>query len=101
METYFQGSTDASNPSNVGAFNTTIANATAWHQIQGFQTYGTVNTLIFGTEGCMGCHYSASIATGKTTTNGKQTAIYGASAAADFSWLLQLKAQFKTAKKSK
>lgn len=98
METYFQGSTAGG--SDVTLYNTTIANTTAWHQIQSFQQYGNVSYLIFGTEGCMGCHYSASIATGKTIVNGKPVATYGASAAADFSWLLQLKAQFKTAKTS-
>lgn len=96
METYFQGSTVGG--SDVTLYNTSIANVTAWHQIQGFQQYGNVNYLIFGTEGCMGCHYSASIATGKTIVNGQPVATYGAAAAADFSWLLQLKAHFKTAK---
>jgi len=98
METYFQGSTNGG--SDVTQYNTTIANATAWHQIDQFQKYGNVNYLIFGTEGCMGCHYSASIATGKTMVNGKPVATYGPSASADFSWLLTQKAQFKTAKKS-
>lgn len=98
METYFQGSTKGG--SDVTQYNTTIANATAWHQIDQFQTYGNVNYLIFGTEGCMGCHYSAAIATGKKMVDGKPVAIYGASASADFSWLLTQKAQFKTAKKS-
>lgn len=98
METYFQGSTAGG--SDVTLYNTTIANTTAWHQIEGFQQYGNVSYLIFGTEGCMGCHYSASIATGKTIFNGEPVATYGASATADFSWLLQLKAQFKTAKTS-
>jgi hypothetical protein len=97
METYFQGSTNGG--TDVTQFNTTIANATAWHQIDQFQKYGNVNYLIFGTEGCMGCHYSASIATGKTMVNGKPVATYGPSASADFSWLLTQKAQFKTAKK--
>lgn len=98
METYFQGSTNGG--ADVTQYNTTIANATAWHQIDQFQTYGNVNYLIFGTEGCMGCHYSASIAAGKKIVNGKPVAIPGASATADFSWLLTQKAQFKTVKKS-
>lgn len=97
METYFQGATDASN-GVVALFNTNIANATAWHQIQGFQQYGSNNQLIFSTESCIGCHYSGAIATGETTQNGKRTATYGDPASADFSWLLQLKAQFKSAK---
>ncbi len=94
METYFQGATDASN-GNIAQFNTNIANATAWHQIQGFKQYGTNNQLIFSTEGCIGCHYSGAIATGETVQNGKRAAIYGNPASSDFSWLLQLKAKFK------
>lgn len=96
METYFQGATDASG--GVSGYNTNIANATAWHQIQGFQQFGSNNQLIFSTESCIGCHYSGAIATGETVTDGKRTAIYGKPASADFSWLLQLKAQFKSAK---
>ncbi len=95
METYFQGATDASND-DITLFNTNIANATAWHQIQGFQQFGTNDQLIFSTESCVGCHYSAAVASGETVENGKRTASYGKPASADFSWLLQLKAQFKS-----
>ena len=94
METYFQGATE------VGAgnakYNTAIANTSAWHQIQGNKQYGANNTRIFGTESCMGCHYSSSITVGeKVGSNGEKQAIAGEPGSADFSWLLGLKAQFK------
>ena len=53
------------------------------------------NTRIFGTESCMGCHYSASIAVSSVDKNGTRKAQFGAPGNADFSWLLQLKAHFK------
>jgi len=56
------------------------------------------NTQVFGTESCMACHFSAGIATGYITknTNGHSTKVpvFGGDLSADFSWLLQLKAQF-------
>ena len=96
METYFQGETAGG--TDVAAYNTKIANEEAWTQIQGFKTYGTNTDRIFGTESCIGCHYSGSIVTSITTdADGKKTAHFEQPASSDFSWLLQMKAQFKTA----
>ncbi|MFT5084031.1 MAG: hypothetical protein ACI9Y1_002083 [Lentisphaeria bacterium] len=89
METYFQGATTTGKGNEF--FNTKLGNIEAWHQIQGFKENGTNTQRIFGTEGCMGCHYSAAIATGVDKDG---AAIYGAANTADFSWLLQLKAKF-------
>jgi hypothetical protein len=103
METYFQGATDASSHPKLtdaerhALYNTKIANEEAWNQIEGFKTYGTNHERIFGTESCIGCHSSASIAIGYETneTTGKKTPTFGAAGIADFSWLLQIKAKFK------
>ena len=99
METYFQGATQGTD------FNYLIANEPAWLQIEGFPQQTT--ELIFGTESCVGCHASASIAVGDTIINGKRTAIFGqrylyeSQAIGDFSWLMQLKASFKQAPKTR
>ena len=100
METYFQGaSLTLANQVYTAGYNQQIANAEAWHQIQGFQANGTNPNRIFGTESCMGCHYSSAIAVGEEMVDGKRTAIFGEPLSADFSWLPQLKAHFKTTKK--
>ncbi len=67
---------------------------TAQFQIQGFPFD---DTPVFGTESCMGCHYSSGSAVGYSLgPDGKtKEAVYGPPLTADFSWLLQLKAQFK------
>jgi len=66
-------------------------NQPAQFQIQGFPFN---ETPIFGTESCMGCHYSAGIAVDTIVDNYGQTQIvYGPPSSGDFSWLLQLKAQ--------
>ncbi len=56
------------------------------------------NTEVFGTESCMGCHFSAGIATNYVlkNINGTQikTAVFGGDTTADFSWLPQLKANW-------
>ncbi|MEI6947542.1 hypothetical protein V9K67_10140 [Paraflavisolibacter sp. H34] len=101
METYFQGGTTPPN------FNIYLGNEPAYFQIQGFpQTVDTANTLkqIFGTESCVGCHFSSSIAVrdslvlDKATGKKTRTAIFGNPGAGNFEWLMQLKAHFKTAK---
>jgi hypothetical protein len=69
METYFQaGNQSASN-------------------LQEGNPPGTVQ--VFGTESCTGCHSSAGVAQSGTPTN----PVYGKQLSADFSWLLQMKAQ--------
>ncbi|GAB4417921.1 MAG: hypothetical protein OHK0039_28850 [Bacteroidia bacterium] len=85
-------------------FNALIGNQPAFSQIQGFpRDRDLINTrsLIFGTESCIGCHYSGSICIGSTmtTVGGKQQRqpVFGPAGAGDFSWLLQLKAHFKSA----
>ncbi|WP_165072898.1 hypothetical protein [Paludisphaera rhizosphaerae] len=71
-------------------------------------------TLVFGTESCVGCHYSAGMclgfkrdAEGKLLMNeGNKVPIFGINSNAgrtgnaDFSWLLQMKAQSEDAPKS-
>jgi hypothetical protein len=70
-------------------------NQPAQFQIQGFPFN---ETPVFGTESCMGCHYSAGVATDMVVdSNGQTQVIYGPPMSGDFSWLLQLKAQRKTA----
>jgi hypothetical protein len=93
METYFQGATVTGKGEQF--YNTEQGNIQAWHQIQGFKQYGTNSQRIFGTEGCVGCHYSASIASAEKMVKGQRTAIYNTPGSADFSWLVQLKAHFK------
>lgn len=99
METYFQGATDIN---STATFNYLIANEPAWLQIEGMPKDGGNFTKIFGTESCVGCHASASIAIRDTIENGERKAIfaqrydpkYKSMPIADFSWLLQLKAKF-------
>jgi hypothetical protein len=47
------------------------------------------NVQAFGTESCTGCHSSAGVAQSGTPTN----PVFGNQLSADFSWLLQKKAQ--------
>jgi hypothetical protein len=44
---------------------------------------------VFGTESCMGCHSSAAVAQSGT----QQKPVFGKQLSADFSWLLEMKAQ--------
>ena len=57
---------------------------------------GSTNmTEVFGTESCMGCHYSAGIAKGETKdSNGQRKPVF-APASADFSWILQTEAHWR------
>jgi len=71
-------------------------NQTAHFQENGFPFN---DTPIFGTESCMGCHFSAGIATSymeKAESSGttKKVPIFGGDLTADFSWLPQLKANW-------
>jgi hypothetical protein len=93
METYFQGGTTIDSTIN---YNKMIANEPARFQIEGGPKNDPVNTgkIIFGTEGCVNCHSSASIATGFTFINGVKTPKFGAPRTSDFEWLLQRKAHF-------
>jgi hypothetical protein len=47
------------------------------------------NVNVFGTESCMGCHSSAGIASSGT----EKSPVYSGQLSADFSWLLETKAQ--------
>ncbi len=97
METYFQGGTSTTTLDSLNAY---LGNEPAYFQIQGFPRNDPKNTqkLIFGTESCVSCHYSSTIAIDVVPKkNGKgDSAIFGKPGAADFEWLMQLKAQFKT-----
>jgi len=81
------------------AFNVLIGNQPAYSQIQGFprdKDVAVSRSMIFGTESCMGCHFSGAIAIGDTLVDGVRTPQFGKPGSADFSWLIQLKAHFKT-----
>ncbi len=58
-------------------------------------------TQVFGTESCVGCHYSAGIAVGYRIVDGQKKAIFGINSNdgrtgnANYSWLLQMEAKFK------
>lgn len=99
METYFQGGTVA-NPQFLDSLNAYLGNEPAYFQIEGFpKNIDVKNTrkLIFGTEGCAGCHSSASIAVDiiRNKANNADSALYGPPRLGDFEWLMQLKAHFK------
>ena len=126
METYFQGGTfikgnafyinqqfvttkgdtvkyekkyDANVGNNTGAFNVYTGNEPAFFQINDFPYHtDTQNTqkIIFGTESCVGCHFSSGIATGSKLVKGKRQPVFGLPSSADFSWLLNQKPQFKS-----
>jgi len=59
------------------------------------------NTIVIGTESCVGCHYSSGICIGFKMVNGVRTPIFGENnhfgktGGAAFSWLLQLEAKAK------
>lgn len=55
------------------------------------------SVMIFGTESCTGCHFSAGVATSIVTNpdTNEDKVVYGAPQSADFSWLLQMKARRK------
>ncbi|MDW6004030.1 hypothetical protein [Vibrio mangrovi] len=88
------------NPFPVFLINTTMetymqrGNQEAQLQIQGFPFNQTPS---FGTESCMGCHYSAGIYVDVIEDGyGQKQPVAGPATSGDFSWLLQLKAQFQT-----
>ncbi len=97
METYFQGGTSTT---TLDSLNEYLGNEPAYFQIEGFpRNIDVKNTgkLIFGTEGCVGCHSSASIAVDivRNKANTGDSAVFGKPRIADFEWLMQLKAQLK------
>lgn len=101
METYFQGATEDS------VYNYLLANEPAYTQIEGFPKNTTESgTRIFGTESCIGCHSSSSIAvkkkinpkTGKPVAEFAKRQDHNSEVIGDFSWLLQMKAKFKKEK---
>ena len=58
--------------------------------------------MVFGTESCVGCHYSAGACIGfRKDAKGNREAIFGenandgATGSGNFSWLLQLEAKSK------
>ncbi|KAA1243735.1 hypothetical protein [Aquimarina sp. RZ0] len=114
METYFQGGTITGSSDKIlqsftrdgkiqyqdtlDSYNVYIANEPAYFQMNNFPMgTDTKNTqqVIFGTESCISCHFSSSIATGFTENNGIKTPVFGLPTSADFSWLLNQKASFK------
>lgn len=100
METYFQGGTITGDDPK---YNEYLGNEPAYFQIQGFPKNIDVkntNQIIFGTEGCMGCHFSSAIAVSDTVSRitGKRGPVFGNPGTANFDWLLQLKANFKKVK---
>lgn len=118
METYFQGATinDASkvtqkyidvngkvvHEDTLQGYNIMLANEPAYFQMNNFpMDVDKKNTFkqIFGTESCIACHFSSSIATGYKEQNGVKTPVFGLPTSADFSWLLNQKAHFKTTSK--
>jgi len=84
------------------AYNTFIANEPAFFQMNNFPfDIDTKNTqkTIFGTESCVACHFSSAIAKGfKFNSKGEKVAVFGLPTSADFSWLLNQKAHFKSTK---
>ncbi|MEJ0040590.1 MAG: hypothetical protein WDO68_31985 [Gammaproteobacteria bacterium] len=60
-------------------------------------------TMVFGTESCVGCHYSSGIAVGYRTVDGQKKPIFGINSndgrtgSANYSWLLQMEAKFRAA----
>jgi hypothetical protein len=73
METYFQG-----------------GNQNANNQEEGNPPINPPSTIqVFGTESCTGCHSSAGVASSGTA----QKPVFGKQLSADFSWLLEMKAQ--------
>jgi hypothetical protein len=58
-------------------------------------------TKVFGTESCVGCHYSSGIAVGFRMVNGEKQPIFGINSndgltgSANYSWLLQMEAKFR------
>jgi len=96
METYFQGETVGGDTTS--KYNMLIANEPAYFQIEGnpkdTNKKAAVNQIIFGTEGCIGCHSSASIAVGYSWVGKEKSANFGDARTGDFEWLMQRKAQF-------
>ncbi|MGY5351273.1 hypothetical protein ACXGQW_01655 [Wenyingzhuangia sp. IMCC45533] len=120
METYFQGGTIVGDGDQIvqtfqrkdtnGKYKTQhvdtlqgydiyMANEPAYFQMNGGPMgYDTANSqkIIFGTESCIGCHFSSNIATGYTLdTNGNKIPVFDSRpSSADFSWLLNQKPSF-------
>lgn len=114
METYFQGGTIVGDTFKIkesylfngksgyedtlSGYNVYNANEPAFFQIQGapvLQDVKNTHMPIFGTESCVGCHFSGSIAKDYTLVDGKKTPVFARPMDADFSWLLQLKPSFE------
>jgi hypothetical protein len=76
-----------------------MTNEPAYFQMNGspvgFDTSNS-HTLIYGTESCIGCHFSSNIATGfKYDSEGNKVPIFDSRpTSADFSWLLNQKPSF-------
>ncbi|NMX36572.1 MULTISPECIES: hypothetical protein [Pseudomonas] len=59
-----------------------------------------VSDKVFGTESCMGCHYSAGIASAYTISpSGIKTANFSGPNTSDFSWMFQQLAHFRSVSK--
>jgi hypothetical protein len=80
-------------------FDIYMTNEPAYFQMNGSPVgYDTISshTLIYGTESCIGCHFSSNIATGYTIdSKGKKKPVFNSRpSSADFSWLLNQKPSF-------
>jgi hypothetical protein len=80
-------------------FDIYMTNEPAYFQMNGSPVgFNTSNshTLIYGTESCIGCHFSSNIATGYTIdSKGKKKPVFNSRpSSADFSWLLNQKPSF-------
>jgi hypothetical protein len=107
METYFQGGASAKDnvrlivdgqdagtiPSTNGG-NTPLEHAEGFCSSVGENCGDAGQNLVLSTESCMGCHSSAGIATHGEGGN-PNAYTFGSQLSADFSWLLQQKAQPK------
>ncbi|HET9954565.1 MAG TPA: hypothetical protein VFQ61_08670, partial [Polyangiaceae bacterium] len=121
METYFQGGASSANgagkpeqvhlsvnedgsagspgydvPSTNGG-NTPLDFAEGFCRSVGANCGDAAGKLVLSTESCMGCHSSAGIAKAAPSTAGG-TYQFASQLSADFSWLLQQKAQPRAAK---
>jgi len=85
-------------------FDIYMTNEPAYFQMNSSPVaYDTSNThrLIYGTESCIGCHFSSNIATGYTlNADGTKSPVFNSRpSSADFSWLLNQKPSFLPTKK--
>lgn len=98
-EVVYQDTLGNSTTNPNSGFDIYMTNEPAYFQMNGAPIgYDTKNghKLIYGTESCVGCHFSSTIATGFTVNaNGEKSPVFnGRPTSADFSWLLNQKPSF-------